>query len=186
MRQGTRIPYIKKGGLMGWRKGNKVIAVINALLCLGIYPKGRAKLTFGDENAALDLSGIASDAEGGLQGPFLFKSKEDSWIVCRSWDGSTEGDTDILIALPPKLRAVGSEVIDGDTVTYSAYDNGAQTRHADNGTDEEDQVITPRFLVDDLIYANTALTLVDDDDGNPIPLLMDNTDGRAWLEVRDA
>lgn len=116
---------------------------------------------------------------------YRFKSMEDDWLVCRTWDGENEGDQDELIVKPWKLRfSTDTETIDNTVVTYTAYDTDAQTRHASSGvapnTTEEDQVIVPRYLQDDLIYVMPAKTLVVDDSDKDLGLIDMNIDGRAW------
>jgi hypothetical protein len=116
---------------------------------------------------------------------YRFKSMEDDWLVCRTWDGKNEGSKDVLIAKPTKLQfSIESETIDGVEVDYSAYDTEKQMRHASSGVDpnktEEDQVIVPRYLMDDLIYVMPARTLVLDADEKDLGLLDMNVDGRAW------
>lgn len=131
---------------------------------------------------------ILQIARGGGRGGlrlYRFKSMEDDWLVCRTWDGTNEGDKDILIAKPTKLQfSIDSETIDGTVVTYTLYDTTNQTRHASAGvapnTTEEDQVIVPRYLVDDLIYVASARTLVLDADNKDLGLIDVNIDGRAW------
>jgi hypothetical protein len=106
------------------------------------------------------------------------------YIVCRSWDGTTEGSTDVKIAKPPKLRfSIVTETIDGTQIDYSGYDFDAQTRLASDGSTDETQVIVPRYLVDDLIFASRANSLAMDDDENPIGLMDENRDARAWAAV---
>lgn len=116
--------------------------------------------------------------------PFHVKSVEPEYLVCRTWDGENEGVTDIKIAKPPELRnSVDTETIDGDTINYSAYDNTAQTRLADDGTNQETQVIVPRYLVDTVIFAFKANSCALDEDGNTIGLQDANVAGRAWAAV---
>ena len=89
---------------------------------------------------------------------FRFKSIADDHIVCRTWDGATEGGADVLVAKPPVLRG------DGETRTV-------------NG---EDQDVFPPYAVNDLIYAikprgGTGLSSV---------LWQDiNVDARRWSAV---
>lgn len=113
------------------------------------------------------------------------KSVSDEYLVCRSWDGENEGTQDVKIAKPSKLRSsIDEETIDGTLVTYTNYDAENQTRHASAGvapnTTEEDQVIVPRYLQDDVIYAVKAKTMAADEDGKDIALMDLNIDGRAW------
>jgi len=111
---------------------------------------------------------------------------ETEFIICRSWDGTTEGSVDVKIAKPPKLRfSITSETIDGTDVTYDGYDLTAQTRNATDGTTTETQVIVPRYLVDDLIFASRANSLATDEDENPIGLMDENRDARAWASVNE-
>jgi hypothetical protein len=109
----------------------------------------------------------------------------DEYLLCVTWDGETEGTEQIKIAKPDKLRSsVDEEEIDGITVTYSSYDPTAQTRHASSGaapnTTEEDQVIVPRYLTDDVIFAAPVKSMAVDEDGEDILLLDLNISARAW------
>jgi len=120
------------------------------------------------------------------------------YIVCKSWDGTTEGETEINIALPFKMRAsVTTEIIDGVTYNYSEWDTDAQTRvstNAADATDTETQVITPRYIVDDLILAAPAFTGVlaaqpeGDTDHHNLPVTLQdlNVDARAYSRVSDS
>jgi len=120
---------------------------------------------------------------------YHFKSMEDDYLVCRTWDGENEGDEDINISKPTKLRfSITSETIDSDAVSYSSYDTSTQTRNADDGSTSEDQVIVPRYLVNDVIYAIRCQTFVDDPDADPdsdpmpqLNLIDMNIDARAWM-----
>jgi hypothetical protein len=116
---------------------------------------------------------------------YRFKSMEDDWLVCRTWDGKNEGGKDILIAKPTKLQfSIDKETIDGVEVDYSDYDTDAQTRVASSGVapnvTQETQVIVPRYLMDDLIYVMGAKTLVLDDNDRDLGLIDMNLDARAW------
>jgi hypothetical protein len=147
-----------------------------------IRPSRGLKVRRTPDGIFLQASGGGGRSELSL---YRFKSMEDDWLVCRSWTGVKEGDKDILIAKPPKLQfKVDKETIDGVLVTYSAWDTDTQTRHASSGvapnTTEEDQVIVPRYLVDDLIYVMSAKTLVVDADEKDLGLIDINADARAW------
>jgi hypothetical protein len=119
-------------------------------------------------------------------GLYRLKSMATDWIICRTWDGTNEGTTDVKIAKPPKLRfsIVTLTMIDGTVITYIDYDTDDQTRTAaDDSGNTENQVIGEPYLLNDLIYAAPARTLVQDDDGKIIVLLDLNVDGRAWEEI---
>jgi len=102
---------------------------------------------------------------------------------CRTWDGTTEGGTDITVARNVKLRGASSEVLDGITFTYSAYNTPAYTSRTASWTEDGDslteiQTIVPRVAVDDQIYAEqptggtgvTGASYIDT-----------NRDARAWV-----
>jgi|ERR1051326_2514898 hypothetical protein len=119
-------------------------------------------------------------------GLYRFKSMASDWLICRTWDGTNDGTADIKIAKPPKLRfsIATLTMIDGTIITYDLYDLVNQTRRAtDNSGNSENQVIGEPYLLNDLIYAAPARTLVQDDDGNTVTLLDLNDDGRAWEEI---
>lgn len=114
-----------------------------------------------------------------------FKSMGTDHLVCRTWDGTTEGSTDIKIAKPDKLRfSITAATIDTVALAYSDYDTSAQTRSASDGTSSETQVITPRYLVNDLIWAMTCTTLVTVT-GTVLTLLDLNISARAWARKFD-
>lgn len=110
------------------------------------------------------------------------------YLVCRSWDGTNEGTTDINIAKPAELRAsVATETLRGVLMTYSAYDNSlnGQTRHATDGQNPETQYVTPPYALNCLLWAVPAATLVNITTGAPpvtkaVALLDLNISSRAW------
>lgn len=123
---------------------------------------------------------------GVVIGLYLFKSMASDWLVCRTWDGTNEGTTDINIAKPPRLRfsVLTLTMIDGTVITYSDYNLVNQTRTAtDDSGNVESQVIGEPYLLNDIIYAAPARTLVQDDTGKTVTLLDLNDDGRAWEEI---
>lgn len=124
---------------------------------------------------------VTAPAGTGLKvATYHYKSMTTEGLSCRTWDGTTEGTQIIYIAKPPKLRyTVTSEVIDGVTVTYSAY--SGQTRHAAGSNGQsENQAIVPRYLVDDVIFAVSCYTGALEATA-AITLLDLNIDGRAWM-----
>lgn len=112
---------------------------------------------------------------------FRYKSQTSDYLVCRAYDGGTESETDTHIAKPPKLRfSTASAVVDGVTVNYSSYSTSDQTRVATAGAVSEIQIIVPRYLTNDLIYAaSAAYTGV-----SGVTLIDMNMDGRAWARRR--
>lgn len=126
-------------------------------------------------------AGVVSLAFSGVQ-MYRYKSQAGDYIICRTWNGTTEGGSDVEIAKPMKLRnSIVSAVIDGVTVTYT-YGGTFMTRVATIAATTEDQVIVPRYLVNDLIFA------IDSAGGTAISgALKDkidlNVDGRAWSKT---
>lgn len=86
---------------------------------------------------------------------FLVKEVFDDYLRCRTFDGTTEGDTDIKVAKPPELRKTPYH---GKTIAYTqlgssfslsySYTN-AYTRTVTKvagGTGSETQVIVPAYI----------------------------------------
>lgn len=109
----------------------------------------------------------------------------DDYLVCREYDGTQTGDSDIYIARPPLLRA--SVTSRGD-VTYTYTDS--QTRSATDGVDTETQVIIPSYLAGDEIYAERGIVrgtgVYSDPEGTQKVEWLARADGRAWTEDPDA
>lgn len=112
---------------------------------------------------------------------FRYKSQTSDYLVCRAYSGGTESETDTHIAKPPKLRfSVTSATVDSTTISYSSYSTTNQTRVATAGAVSEIQIITPRYLVNDIIFAaSSSYTGVED-----VTLIDMNMDGRAWARRR--
>lgn len=130
---------------------------------------------------------------------YRIKSVENDFYTCRTWNGSTEGTTDVFIARPFQHRVSdfnGRSIAyssDGDSFTASfAYDSPTKRTKTINGT-AETQVIIPYFKNDfDIIYAVTvsepikvgaSFTSLTDPNENPVTLLDLNVDGRAWAKL---
>ena len=113
---------------------------------------------------------------------YRFKSMSADYMICHTWNGTTEGTEDVKIAKSSKLRfSITDETVDGLAITYSSYSTSAQTRIATATGITETQIIVPRFLVDDIIFVVTTSTGVFKDvPPVEITLLDLNIDGRAW------
>lgn len=121
---------------------------------------------------------------------FRLKSVANDHLVCRTFDGTTEGDSDILIAKPFDLRRTGWH---GVTVTYAlesvlgtsasvTYDyQTAVYRIATSGSVVEHQGIRPFYVADrSIIFA----TQPDNGAGVAgIEWIDLNADGRAWAKI---
>lgn len=119
---------------------------------------------------------------------FKFVSAEDDYIVCHTWDGTTEGTDPINIAKQPELRcSLTSETILGTlhSYTYSADPGGDPDnpiRHDDDGVSPEDQRVVPPWAPGQVIYAISAETGVNDLSSNPIGLL-EMSNSREWAAL---
>lgn len=126
---------------------------------------------------------IDAGAGGGLKIERLaLREVKDDYLVCRSWDGETEGDTDIYVAKSPKLRnSVTEETLDGTDYTYT-YSASFVERVSTNTDDDttETQKIVPRWIVGDEVFAIRTPTSIQTEDADDISLLDLNVDGRAW------
>lgn len=102
--------------------------------------------------------------EAGVIKQFRVKSVSYDYLVCREFDGTTEGSTDIWVAKQPNLRRTGW---DGVTVTYPLEDYPGRpassasitysyiaptyrtaTVTAGAAAIVEHQVVTPRYTID--------------------------------------
>lgn len=143
--------------------------------------------TFGDSTSSVwsQVSG------GGGLALFKFKSYNTDYLTCRSWDGVTEGGTDIFIAKPMKLREPATETIDGQdyNYTYSTNADGNRVRQAvlasDPGEWTELQIIAPRYALNDIIVAaplpkGYVAGHIPPPDITQVDM---NVDSRAWCSI---
>ena len=79
-------------------------------------------------------------------------------LVCREWDGTTEGTVDVNVALPYILQRTpfDGQVIGGITYTYT----NNFTRTATDGSTVETQKITPDYLINEEIVAVAVATII--------------------------
>ena len=133
----------------------------------------------------LDLSNLP--ATGGSQSATRLRVKDDlgSSLRCRTWDGTTEGSSDVFVAKQPTIRnTYASAVQNGITYTFSYTLGSADTNgnhylvRTTSGSDSSSATsdIEPPFIFNDNIYASpiASETL----DGNTCTLI-DNSP-RAW------
>jgi hypothetical protein len=108
-----------------------------------------------------------------------FKSVQADHIVCRFWDGTTESDTDVLVARQPQLR--NSLTSEGPfTYTYTTFTE----READDGVDTETQVVVPEYIVDQevrvwLVSGNPGVTVAGAPDED---LIFEEATTRMWAK----
>lgn len=118
---------------------------------------------------------------------YRLKTVRKNYLVCRTWDGVTEGATDIFIAKPFKLRHDRtSAVINGVTINYTypdAANPALRTASEPASGESESQIVVPYWLTNDEIFAITGapgLNSAAPDAVSAITLLDLNLDGRAW------
>lgn len=180
-----------------WIELNKVIDFTREIAVTSVRNIQKTRTLNG---TLLVSEAIAQDTGAKIQ-QLLLKSIENDFYTCRSWDGETEGDTDIFVARPFGHRYTnfhGQSIAwssDGDSFT-ATYDYISATKRTKtiNGT-AETQVLIPYFKSDfDLIYAitvkepitirsGTGYTRLLDPNDRPIKLLDLNVEGRAWAKL---
>jgi len=180
-----------------WKKINQLIDYVREISVV----HGRNVRLTRTMNGTL-LTGEAVAESGGAEVQQLrLKSIENDFYTCRSWNGTTEGSTDIYVARPFQHRVTN---FDGQSIAYSsdgdaftatfAYTSTTKRTKTISGT-AETQVLIPYFKTDfDLIYAIDVgqtitirsgagyATLTDPNDA-PITLIDLNVDGRAWAKL---
>jgi len=112
---------------------------------------------------------------------FKVVSVEADYLICHSWDGTTEGTTPITVALPYLLRRTPFDFLTRKNITYTYTTN--IEREADNGDDTETQVIVASYEIGDIIYGSQGVlggTGVIDTAGDSVSWLDLNIDGRYW------
>lgn len=111
---------------------------------------------------------------------FKIESIAADYLVCNPWNGIEATASQFIIAKPPELRR--SRVSwNGLTFTYT----NDQARTASNGSDTEDQVVVPLYVVGDVIYGLKGITGgtgVELEDGTAVEWLDQNVAGRAWAQ----
>jgi len=118
----------------------------------------------------------------------LLKSVSDDYLVCRAWDGTTEGSSAIYVAKPFLLQRTPHDGVSRHGYTAGNYAAYAITRTVtrDSDAETEDQIIVPNYQVGsgsydgDEVYALLCKTGISAD--LPVRLIDLNVDGRAWAE----
>lgn len=139
---------------------------------------------------------------------------EVDYLICRSWDGETEGSEDVKIAKPYLLRRTPFHDDGATGGTFSTFDttktrddkgyiydatNDFEREATKSDDATENQVIVPSYVVDDIIYAvrgvvgrldaNSIEVFNEgkpDEEARVVPLIwLHMDDGRAWAKVTD-
>lgn len=170
-----------------WKKLNEVIDYAREIAPVS----GRGIKVDRTMNGALFSADIESAPSPSRIQQFRLKEVGTNWLRCRSWNGTTEGATNIYIAraLTHRQSVFDGQSIsfssDGDAFTASYVYSSATKRVKTISGVAETQVIIPLYKVDfDVIYASECQqsTGLLDPANAPIVLVDLNTDGRAWAK----
>jgi len=186
VRARMNLPFYKEGSegpsLFSAKARNQEVALLRAYANPSIERGERDQVILADGNVKFV---IASNAAGsGAVSMFKLKDVASDWLICHSWDGTTEGTTSVLVAKDAALRnSLASETILGvaHTYTYSAgpseaWSAGTDTRYNKTRTDndgtlsEAQRVIRP-YVENEIIFAASAPTGLVDGTGAAITLL---------------
>lgn len=103
-------------------------------------------------------------------------------LQCVTFDGTNEGEETFNIAKPYRLR--GSETThNGITFVHTDTDSYLVRTASKAGEDDETWVITPAYVIEDLIEARKDIaggTSAFDFSNKPIVWMDQNIDARAW------
>lgn len=145
--------------------------------------RNRQELVNQSRDAALaELLGVGLDY--GVGWCLVIQTALANYFICRTWDGSTVGTTDIYVAKARNCQQPASRVYLGVTYDYT-YTPGADgindTRVSDDGTDTETQMVTPPYDDDLIIYAKRVSWSGVSVDGKDLKLMEDTE--RCWAKV---
>lgn len=118
-----------------------------------------------------------------------FKSHEADHLVCRAWNGETEGDTDILIAKPYLLRRTPFDGESRNDIEYTYEEPDIHwerlAENVETKINQREIIILP-YVLDDILYAidditgGTSVEIPGEPDPIRITRLDSNSDGRAF------
>ena len=141
----------------------------------------------------------AKASKGGNASTFRgkLKSLDDDFVTCHSWDGTTEGSTDVLVLKSPKLfvSLVSANVMDeGHSYSYEdnldgdEINNITRTDTLTSGPRSgktEDQRVEPPWVKDDEIFAISIdpVTVTKADDTTVTVSWLMIAPWRQWAEI---
>ena len=108
------------------------------------------------------------------------KSVQNDYLTCRTWDGTTEGGTDILVAKPPMLRHDASYYNISTATLTTINQNEVEI---DYSTWKERWMVTPDYKTNTEIWAvagATGVMVTIDEEEVELALMDDNRNARAW------
>jgi hypothetical protein len=158
----SMLAAVKKGDPIYAQLFNDVLAAVNQL----------------SRGNGLPSQVYAGPARGLIQ-LIIADVSEDDYLICNTWDGTTQGAVAIPVAKPYLLRNIAAW--NGFTYAYSNPQTRVSTKTADSTT--ENQAVVPAYVVDDIIYAQAAnWTNVDDATPSEMKMIDTNLDARMWMK----
>ena len=114
---------------------------------------------------------------------YRVKSANGDYLVCRTWDGTTEGASDVKVAKPFDARQIAGETLGGVDFTYSGYTAAAlnSERVAAFSGGPETQQVTPLWKVDGLIHVAAINFSGVTADGADLKLI--EVSSRCWAKI---
>ena len=115
-----------------------------------------------------------------------FSEIDGDLLICRGWDGEVEGEKDVYVAKSFLLRRSPFDKKIRDGITYDYFISSVGRRAKDiNDNQTEFQVVIPKYVIGDLIYATSKvigeIAGVVVPKGIEKPIWLDNNnDARAW------
>jgi hypothetical protein len=170
--------------------------LLRFVVSLRLQPGRGYKVRHTTSGTILDIEGL-----GGSVGPqlkvkqFRVTDIKGDYLVCREWNGTTEGGTDINIAKPYKLRnSITSEKIDGLTINYSYAPSFVSRTASATGYTSETHIVNPPWLKKNVAdgFGGDIVYAVKSDNGTGVAVggvaveYVAVDDGRAWAKVTTA
>ena len=194
VKSGAKIPLFQPGKrgpkIFSASDMNNLVKVLNAFLNLKLIRGESDSFEISESNAILKLK--SGDGTGGttlsmfkLATPTAERQKvvEDDYVICRTWDGTTLGDTDVKVSKDYALRcSLTGETVMGveydytyaaDSEDASTYPQGKVRTVTDPDNFTEDQRVIRPWVPGEVIWAAKCSTGVTVDS---VPV--------EWLEIK--
>ena len=105
---------------------------------------------------------------------FIIVSQQNDSLTCKTWDGETAGTDDYIILKPWLLRRTPFDNLTRNGISY-VYTSAFERTASKVGEDDEEQVISPKYVVDDIIEAESGI--------EGLGGWLQRSQGRAWSWV---
>jgi hypothetical protein len=139
LKVGAKLPEFQEGteGPSVWSAAtmNNIVKSVNVWLNPSISRGEKDGVEISDSNVQITLK--RSEGGGASIERFKVRFAENDFLICRTWDGTTIGATDIYVLKPEELQcSLASEAIYGVTTTYTYAADTAEPYMAfgDGGT----------------------------------------------------